>query len=501
MNRIKGMAVARNPNHGARSNQLRQWVFAIKTAVKSRESFLDSSARQASYSKGAFAASSVIKLLFLGAAAVGSVFTLGAAVTKLKDFFTSEDVVDPEQYIRSPESLDLNLPEQTPTEDSALGVPQASQDKGKDEAGIFARLYDSIAGKIREAVKDRNKPEEKQKEQEDEEVPKKVQKVPKLLNLKNPKDRSKAEIYKAAVKFGIDPSLLLGISEKETGGSFDPRQRAVVAKGIVNTATGLFQFTDATWYDYVKKYGKKYNITIKDRYNTRAQAIMGALYVKESIELVEGMNIPQEKAVYAVHVLGKGGARYFFSKLKENPKANAPKLYEQEGRANVPRGNPGLFYNDGSKRTQPRTLQEVLDKGFGSVAKRIEKYKVFDEYSKNEKTPLEIKKPEVLGNLESIRQPSYSSVSSPVILEGSASAESTTSSVKVSSVMPQSVDSQDNKPVVLSVKSIKPPAKEIRTISNLPSVAEVSKVTANPFVLDMPQDYYRNSNNRTLVQG
>lgn len=122
------------------------------------------------------------------------------------------------------------------------------------------------------------------------------------------------------------------------------------AKNPNSTASGLYQFTNRTWADMVRRYGKQTGINLGDKNNPQAQATMASLYAKDNIKAMEPIlgRLPNKAELYMAHVFGAQGA----SKLITAPK-------NQEAIMLFPRpvidANHSLFFNKG----QPRTVGQV----------------------------------------------------------------------------------------------------------------------------------------------
>lgn len=127
------------------------------------------------------------------------------------------------------------------------------------------------------------------------------------LKIKLPEDHNiSTAIDQAASKIGIDRGYMYAMAAQES--SFRP-----AVKATTSSATGLYQFLDATWNDVVKKYGKQYPELSKGRTDPLAAAIGAALYTKDNTRVLERANIPvNPTTMYATHFLGPGGARTLY---------------------------------------------------------------------------------------------------------------------------------------------------------------------------------------------
>lgn len=165
-----------------------------------------------------------------------------------------------------------------------------------------------------------------------------------------------AAIVRAAFVAGVDPRLLMAIADKES--SFVVRARA-----STSSATGLFQFIDATWLKALRDFGG--NFALESEALTAADIVQGddagapaasrarllALrndpflstlmaaamlrHEQEKLEAKFGRPITGAE-VYLVHFLGPAGAQKFLSALEETPTAAASQLLPAAARANRP---------------------------------------------------------------------------------------------------------------------------------------------------------------------
>lgn len=164
----------------------------------------------------------------------------------------------------------------------------------------------------------------------------------------------KEAVAQASKMTGVDNDMLLTFAKLESG--LNPRARPFdpKTKRYASSASGLFQFLDATWKDTVSKYGKRYGLTLSnaDRFNPLHSAVMGAELLKStagSIKEYINTNIPKGIAYYLAHFLGPGGARSFISKYKSNPNAHM---------ANVVSNN---VYNANKPSMGDRTASQFID--------------------------------------------------------------------------------------------------------------------------------------------
>jgi soluble lytic murein transglycosylase-like protein len=174
-------------------------------------------------------------------------------------------------------------------------------------------------------------------------------------------------IQKAAKTVGVDIALMYAMAKQESG--FNPN-----AAAKTSSAKGLYQFIKGTWKSMVEKYGSKYPILKqRDAFDPEANALAGALFIKENSEILDQAKIPvNATTVYAAHFLGPGGAKTL---LKGDPNKIAASVLPEAAKANKP-----IFYKtDKTKKpdtNQPRTIQEVINVLFEKVGKYQELYSV-----------------------------------------------------------------------------------------------------------------------------
>jgi soluble lytic murein transglycosylase-like protein len=138
-----------------------------------------------------------------------------------------------------------------------------------------------------------------------------------------------SNIAEASKITGVDPSVLAAIANQESGGKSN-------AKNSNSTATGLFQFTEGTWLDTVKKYGSAAGINTQGmsrdqilalRNDPRASAIMGAFYIRDGQRATGAQT---GGGMYLAHLLGPGGAR---AVLNANPNTPLNQLVDSKAYA------------------------------------------------------------------------------------------------------------------------------------------------------------------------
>jgi len=179
-----------------------------------------------------------------------------------------------------------------------------------------------------------------------------------------PNESVAKDIDRASKEVGVDKSLMYAMAKQESG--FNPS-----AAAKTSSAKGLYQFIKGTWEGMVKKYGSKYPVLQeKGPEDSYANALAGALFIKENSDYLAKSNIPiNATTIYAAHFLGPGGAKKL---LTADPTANAAELMPQAANA-----NDFIFYNKTNNKldkSKPRTVQEVIDALFQKVGQYQEKY-------------------------------------------------------------------------------------------------------------------------------
>lgn len=124
-------------------------------------------------------------------------------------------------------------------------------------------------------------------------------------------------------------------------------------KASTSSATGWFQFLNATWDEMVSKHGRKYGIVNdakrSSRLDPRANALMGIEFTKGNQRYLKSKTgfMPNITDTYIAHFLGMGTAVKF---INADPETLGTVLLPREARS-----NPRVFYAGG----QPRTLGEI----------------------------------------------------------------------------------------------------------------------------------------------
>ena len=171
-------------------------------------------------------------------------------------------------------------------------------------------------------------------------------------------------LKKAADRTGVDYGILMSVAKQESG--FNPNAKA----GGKSSAKGLFQFVDKTWAGMVKQYGAAYGIGIGDVMDPLANATMGALYLKDNMRILKNAKVPiNGTSLYAAHFMGPYAAAKLFS---ADPSAEITSVKGIPGLSDPTNSN--IYYRDGKKMSQPKTVAEVQQTLFDKVGKSADAF-------------------------------------------------------------------------------------------------------------------------------
>ncbi len=194
-------------------------------------------------------------------------------------------------------------------------------------------------------------------------------------------------VIEAAKIADMDPALLMAIADKES--SFSPK-----AKASTSSASGLFQFVEATWFKALRSFGWRYG------HEQEAKAIQGddnemRVAPQKRAELLRLRNDPYLSAVlaaemlkhdgegiasrlgrpltqgetYLIHFLGPEDAERFMKKMDDDPRASAAALLPKAAKANKP-----IFYERQGRRMKGRSVREVHEAFEAMMDKRTSRY-------------------------------------------------------------------------------------------------------------------------------
>jgi hypothetical protein len=195
-------------------------------------------------------------------------------------------------------------------------------------------------------------------------------------------------IIRAARQTDTDPALLMSIADKES--SFAP-----TVKASTSSATGLFQFIDATWFRVVRDFGAKHGMAEEASLieeaelrgsmssasrqailNLRNDPYLSALMAAEMLKADRARIAARigrdlsEGETYLAHFLGPSDAEKFMSKVVAEPRYAAPKLLPKPARA-----NRSLFYKKSRRKPQSLTVADVHRKFETMMGLRWERYR------------------------------------------------------------------------------------------------------------------------------
>ncbi len=181
--------------------------------------------------------------------------------------------------------------------------------------------------------------------------------------------RVQEAIRQAAHRTRTDFGFLMAQARVES--ALDPS-----AKASTSSAAGLFQFTQGTWLDTVKKHGAAHGLAwaaeaidrrggrnaIADpgmrerimglRFDPHVASLMAGEFANDNAATLSGAigRAPDETELYLSHFLGAGGAIRFIRSHAVDPGQDAAALFPEAAGANRP-----VFYRGG----QARSLSEV----------------------------------------------------------------------------------------------------------------------------------------------
>lgn len=171
-------------------------------------------------------------------------------------------------------------------------------------------------------------------------------------------------IGQASSKTGVDFAYLVQQAQAESNFDTD-------VKASSSSATGLFQFINATWLDMVDKHGNKHGIDTQGKSKQEILELrkdpviasnMAAEFASDNEAFLKahwGGDIGSTE-LYLAHFMGAGGASSFLNARDENGLKTAANLFPAAAKA-----NPNVFYD--SKTGRAKSVDEVyafFDKKF-----------------------------------------------------------------------------------------------------------------------------------------
>lgn len=185
-------------------------------------------------------------------------------------------------------------------------------------------------------------------------------KAPADVEITQPSEKVAGYLDEASQVSGVDKAVLFAIAHQES--KFNVKARSRIG------ARGLLQITPSTWNQLVSRYGRHYGIKRKDIDNPRANAIMGALYVKQ---IIQGLKIlfghaPSITDIYAGYFLGPRGVKKLLSLIERTPGIDAVRMFPQAAQH-----NKGIFLNNDGSHKSVLDLYQTL---YGKVGLQYYKF-------------------------------------------------------------------------------------------------------------------------------
>lgn len=151
----------------------------------------------------------------------------------------------------------------------------------------------------------------------------------------------------ASASTGVSFDFLVKTAQRES--NFDPNARAGTS-----TATGLFQFTEATWLSMLERYGARYGVqtdrlsrqqALDLRKDARLSSVMAGELASENAKILQKkLGRPATSAeLYAAHFMGASDAARLVEAARANRAVAAADLFPSAALANenVFRGKDG----------------------------------------------------------------------------------------------------------------------------------------------------------------
>jgi hypothetical protein len=196
-------------------------------------------------------------------------------------------------------------------------------------------------------------------------------------------------VVRAARDTETDPTLLMSIADKES--SFAPS-----VKASTSSATGLFQFIEATWLRVVRDFGPQHGLereagliegpddkpVVSDtaarqrilalRNDPYLSAALAAEMLKHDTAQISsriGRDLTGGET-YLAHFLGPSDAEKFITKVVKEPKYAAPRLLPKPARA-----NRSIFFAAAHRRARSLSVADVHSKFEAMMGLRTERYR------------------------------------------------------------------------------------------------------------------------------
>jgi hypothetical protein len=171
----------------------------------------------------------------------------------------------------------------------------------------------------------------------------------------------KDTIEAAAKLVGVDSDLMIKVAAVESG------FKANSAAGT-STAKGLFQFTNDTWAEVIKKYGAQYGYTLDTSPNdAKANSIMAAHFIKNNMSSLSksiGRDVNATEA-YMTHFMGLGGATKFLNNLSKDPMQPGINYVSDD----TAKANANIFFNGNTPRSASEVYTLLQNKVNNTAAK------------------------------------------------------------------------------------------------------------------------------------
>lgn len=128
------------------------------------------------------------------------------------------------------------------------------------------------------------------------------------------------------------------------------------AKAKTSSASGLYQITNDTWRNLVRKHGKKHGITIGMKNDAEAQNIMVRYLTAENSNALANFlkRKPTDGELYLAHFAGAAGAK----RLLKTKNKNVPAVRLSPAAA---KANPTIFYADPANKRKPFSVAQVIE--------------------------------------------------------------------------------------------------------------------------------------------